>query len=428
MRSSYLGIPVFACAAFMCASASAELMDRPAGFKIGQHMTLKPYVAVSTTYDSNAEGRNEGRENVCWTVSPGLGLDYVAENWTLTANVQYQYNAYSRKRVYGSQNYHGISENVAYKWSNAKAGERGWALMLAQSYNKTREDSVAYSGLEYGTDRQTFNVSGAVQRRFGSGLHADLMAGYYWLDYDNDSNSQVASLYGWDRVMAGGEFGWAPSKWLDLLLSASYQYYTQDNTTSTYYGSYLNTPSCESEGLTFQGGFASWATDHISYRLLAGWSRFDYGRNSGGGAANGFVYTASANWNITETWKTMLLATSYYQPTERDYGSSQRVDSFSWGIAHSMVRNKLNATFDIAYRHESPEYTWRSSYGAVAVSDYSIDNVTYRLGLNYILNRYLSLFTSVSYRKSVGSGASNSRAEYYTYERFTGTLGLKFTY
>ena len=92
-----------------------------------------------------------------------------------------------------------------------------------------------------------------------------------------------------------------------------------------------------------------------------------------------------------------------------------------------MVRDKLNATFDIAYRHETPEYTWRNSYGAVASSDYSLDSITYRLGLNYILNQYLSLYTNVSYRKSVGRGASRS-AEYYSYERFTGTLGLKFTY
>ena len=426
MRSSYLGVPVFACAALLCASASAELMDRPSGFKIGQRMTLKPYVALSATYDSNAEARNDGHENVYWTVSPGLGLDYQAENWMLTVNLQYQYNAYARKRLYGAQDYHGLNENVAYKWSNSKSGERGWSLMLAQSYQKTLEDNVAYSGLEYGTDRQTFNLSGSLQRRFGLGLHADLIAGYYWLEYDNEDGAPNA-LYGWDRGLVGAELGWAPSKWFDIIFAGSYQYYTQDNTTSMYYGNYLNTPSSESEGLTAQGGFESNASDHIKYRLLAGWSRFNYGKHSGGGSADGFVYTASANWAISETWNTTFLATSYYQPTERDYGSSQRVDGLSWGIAHSMVRDKLTATFDIAYRHETPEYTWHSSYGAVASSDYSLDNVTYRLGLNYILNRYLSLYSSLSYRRSVGRGASRN-AESYTYERFTGMVGLKFTY
>ncbi len=34
------------------ASAQAEMMDRPEGIKIGQRLTLKPYVAFSATYDS----------------------------------------------------------------------------------------------------------------------------------------------------------------------------------------------------------------------------------------------------------------------------------------------------------------------------------------------------------------------------------------
>ena len=428
MRLSYLEIPVFACAAFVCASASAEYMDRPAGIKIGQRMTLKPFVALSTTYDSNAEGRNEGRENIFWTVAPGFGLDYDAENWQLSANLQYQYNAYARKRSYGAQDYHGINENVSYKWSNAKPGERGWALMLAQTYNKTMEDMSSESGLEFGTDRQAFNVAGAVQRRFGTGIHADVNAGYYWLEYNNKGNTGRQSLYGWDRVTAGAEIGWAPSKWLDFLFAGSYQYYNQDNTTSYYYTSPLNTPSSESDGMTFQAGLGSYATDRITYRVLAGWSQFNYGNHSGGGSANGFVYSINSKWDISETWRMMLLATSYYQPTERDYGSSQRVDSIGWGVAHSMVRNKLTGTLDISYRHEMPEYTWRSSYGAVATSDYSIDSVVYRFGLNYILNRYLSIYSSVSYRKSVGRGASTQRANYYSYERFTGSLGLRFTY
>ena len=425
MRSNF-GIPICAAAAMLCVAASAEVMDRPVGIKIGQHMTLKPYVALSATYDTNSEGRNDGRENVCWTVAPGFGLEYLAENWSLIANLQYQYNAYARDRLYGSQDYHGVTENVAWKWTDSKPDEHGWSLMLAQTYQKTFEDTATYSGLTYGTDRQAFNIVGAVQRRFGSGLHADVNAGYYWLDYDNEDNNGQR-LYGWDRAHVGGELGWAPSRWTDLLLAANYQHFTQDNTGDARYGNYYYSPSSESDGFSVMGGLGSYATDHISYRALAGWSRFEYGRGGGGGAADGFTYSLTANWTITETWKMMFLASSYYQPTEREYGSSQRVDSFSWGIAHSMVRGKLSATFDIAYRNESPEYCWSSGYGRVSSSDYTLENITYRLGLNYIVNQFLSLHGSVLYRNSNGRGAS-SNAEYYTYERFAGTLGLRFTY
>ena len=427
MRSKSLTVSVLATSALACLSLSAEVMDRPVGISIGQRMTLKPYVAASTTFDSNAEGRDNGGENVFWTVSPGFGLDYKGDSWTLLANVQYQYNAYAKKRLNGPQNYHGISENVAYRWSDSAPGERGWSLMLAQTYSKTYEDGAQGSGgLEYGTDRQAVNLAAALQRRFGSDIHADANANYYWLDYDSkDTNMGVRhGPFGWERIMGGGEVGWAPSKWTDFLIAGSYQYYKQDNS-ETYIGGYK--PSNESKGFTVQGGLGSYATDHITYRVLAGWSRFEYGGGSSGMTSDGFTYTASSNWTISETWRTMLFATSFYQPTEREYGSSQRVDALTWGLAHSMVRGKLQGMFDIEYRHENPEYSWRDGNGKVSSADYSLDIVTFRLSLTYVINRYMSLFSSVSYRDSCGRGAS-SRGDAYTYDRYSGTLGVKFTY
>ena len=39
----------FALASVAAATASAEVLDRPAGFKIGQRMTLRPYVSAAAT-------------------------------------------------------------------------------------------------------------------------------------------------------------------------------------------------------------------------------------------------------------------------------------------------------------------------------------------------------------------------------------------
>ena len=409
-------------------SALAELMDRPSGIKIGQRMTLKPYVGVSATYTSNADGGRDGNENVYWTVNPGLRLEYKATNWSLDAGAEYSYHAYSKKRANSQNDYHGISQHLIYKWTNAARGERGWTLMLSESYRKTFEDNDYDAGREYGTDRQIFSVAGALERNFGYGIHGDINAGYYWLDYDNNNHSGSRSgLYGWERATVGAEVGWAPSKWLDFLVAGSYSHYDQDNN-SGYYSHSGNRPSSHSNGYTLQGGFGSYATDHISYRLLAGWSRFEYGGGTHGRTANGFTYSASANWTITSTWKTMLLATSFYQPTERDYGGSQRVDALSWGLAHSMVRGKLNSTFDISYRHETPKYVWSNGAGQESGSDYTIDYLHFRLGLNYVLNRYLTFFGNFSYRMSVGGGNNDARADNYTYNCFMATLGLRFTY
>lgn len=172
--------------------------------------------------------------------------------------------------------------------------------------------------------------------------------------------------------------------------------------------------------MTLQGGIGSFATDRITYRVLGGWSR--YKMNSTDKTSNGFTYTVSGNWAISDTWKTMLLANSYYQPNEREYGSSTRVDELSWGIAHAMVENKLNATFDLAYRREGREREGVASY------DYDTDVMNFRLGLTYIVNQYLQLFGNAEFRKSINETEESEQGELYDYDRFRLSLGLRFTY
>ncbi len=160
-------------------------------------------------------------------------------------------------------------------------------------------------------------------------------------------------------------------------------------------------------------------TDRISYRVLAGWSRFDYG--GGASAENGFVYTVSGNWKIGETWNTMLLATSYYQPSERQYETKSRVDAISWGLAKVMVRGKLRGTLDLRYQRENQEHVFDGSY------DYVIDRVTGRLGLTYFMNRFLSFFAYGEYMRSWNS-ESDSRGGAYDYEVMRVIGGLRLSY
>ena len=108
-------IPVVLTALIVAGTAAAEVMDRPVGIRIGQRMTLKPYVSISATYDSNVDSRNDGDDDVVWRINPGLSLEYKAENWVLTANLHYQYNQYSKDHKTGSNtyNYHGYGEDVS---------------------------------------------------------------------------------------------------------------------------------------------------------------------------------------------------------------------------------------------------------------------------------------------------------------------------
>lgn len=420
MKFEYSKFAVVATTILAIGAASAEDMDRPSGWKIGERMTLKPYVALSAAYDSNVDGRKDGSDDVLWIVNPGLGLEYKAENWHILAAAYYQFHAYSKGGNANRNNNHTFGQNIVFDWTNANPGEKGWAFALSESFKQVNEveDMSLDGGRNYSRDRRELTVAGAIQRRFGKGFHADINGGYYWLDYFQNNNQYMGNgLYGWDRWSAGAEIGYAPSPWTDILVVGGYQNYSQENRDNNYYWDHKDyRRSSQTDSWTVQAGLGSFATEKITYRVLAGWSNYQY--KESGSNSNGFTYTVLGSWTINDYWKTMLMANSAYQPTEREFGSSQRVDSVSWGIAHSMVRGKLNGTFDVAYRRETREHQAVGSY------DYDLDILTFRLGFTYTLNRYFALFTNYEYRASMSSGGKDS----YDYNRFRATLGVKLTY
>lgn len=412
---------MFAVALASTLVVQAEIMDRPTGFKVGQRMTVRPYVSLSYTYDSNVNSTKHANSGSSWVVNPGVTADYKGENWSLQGGAFYQYHAYAKNS--NNLNQHSYGQNLAYNWANSAPNERGWSLTLRESYQKISQDDDLSNdgGRGVGRDRQQFQFAGSLQRRITERWHADVDGTYYYLDYDN-KHSKYAPMYGWSRWTAGGQLGYAASKWSDLIVSANYQEYSQDN--HTYRGGESgpthdrNRYSSRSKGWTVQAGVGTHATERISYRLTAGWSRFDYA--GGAKKSNGFAYTVSSSWQMTDRWTMMLLVTDYYKPSEQSYGSVTRVDAISWGLGHAMVRGKLNATLDINYRHEKREYT---HYYA---SDYDEDILTGRVGLNYTINRFVSAFTNLEYQMDwIGS---NSYRPSYDYDRWRWTVGMRLTY
>ena len=62
-------------------TASADFVDRPKGFKIGERLTLRPYVSLSYTYDSNIDSAKKSKDASIFVVNPGLGAEYIDEKW-----------------------------------------------------------------------------------------------------------------------------------------------------------------------------------------------------------------------------------------------------------------------------------------------------------------------------------------------------------
>ena len=410
------------------ASASAGVLDREPGIKfLNERLTLSPYVALSYTYDSNVDSTKNSTDGSQFVVNPGMELKYVDDNWLVDALAWYKYHAYNH---YSSQlNASSFGERLKWQWTNASNGGKGWTVMFSEQFEQIAQDDNLSSlgGRGMNRDRKQFQAEGNIHRRINQWWHGALRSDYYLLDYDNNV-SEYAWLYGWSRLQLGLEAGCTLTKWTDLLLAANYQWYWHDDGVDTHknnegiYGSrrgkYVRG---DSKGWSVMGGLGTHMTEKLSYRVLAGWSHFEYA----GGASNldGWTYQGSADWQVdaANTLHIMALASSYYQPSEREFGSALLVHNASFGIAKSFVKNKLRASLDLAFRRETHEYTEYES------DNYDEDLWTTRATLSYRVNRLFTVFGRVEYQTQDATGYS-VRDNIYDYDRWRATIGLRMTW
>lgn len=408
--------------------SSAGTLDREPGIKIlNERMTLLPYVALSYTYDTNVDCTKAAKSGSQWVINPGMELKYQDDNWLIDAVAWYKYHAYNN---YSSQlNSSSFGERLKWQWTNASNGGRGWTILFSEQFEQIAQDDNLSSlgGRGMNRDRKQFQAEGVISRRINQWWHGALRSDYYLLDYDNNV-SEYAWLYGWSRLQLGLEGGCTLSKWTDLLISANYQWYWHDDDVDNrqdmedIYGSrrgrYVRG---DSKGWSVMGGIGTHMTEKLSYRLLAGWSHFEYG----GGVSNldGWTYQGSADWQIdaANTFHVMAIASSYYQPSEREFGSALLVHNASFGIAKSFVKNKLKAAADVAFRRETHEYT-----------EYEADNYdeniwTARFTLSYRINRLLTVYGRVEYQTEDSDGYY-VRGGIYDYDRWRATIGLRMTW
>ena len=419
MKKSYL---MAAVAVSASAVAMAEDINREGHLRyLDNRLTLRPYLSMSYTYDSNVDSSKHSKSGSQWIVNPSLQATYLDDNWKVDAKIWYQYHAYNR---YTSQlNSSSYGESLNLEWANSAMNEPGWSLRAFERFYQIAQDDdmSEHNGRGIGRDRKEFNGEVMLERRLNERLHAALNANYYYLDYDNNVD-KYAYLFGWKRAVVGGEAGYAVNSWMDFIVAADYQWYWQDNDVKPgESSSYRHRVYSDSRGWSVMGGIATRATEKLSYRLLTGWSRFEYG--DGAKDIDGWTYRANADWQIdaNNTWHVMLVGASYYQPSERERGSAIKVYHFGVGTSKSLVRRTLRASLDLNYRKETHEYTEFES------DDYDTDIWTARISLIYKINNIASVFGRVEYQSEYCSGG-HIRGNAYDYDRWRGTVGFSLTY
>lgn len=410
MNKHLTGLAIATFTVIPALTAGESVADKPQGFRFfNQHLTIKPYVSLSYTYDSNIDTTRHAESDSIFCVQPGADFDWKGDNWALVGSLWYRRNAYCEYANEMGDNSWG--ESLAYKWTTSKQNERGWSLVLAEKYRYTdQSDSLTSGGRGIWRDREALDISGVLQRRFTERLHAELLGQYNWLDYKNDTG-KYAPLYGWSQYAVGLEAGYAVSKWTDLLIAGGYSHYTQKK--GHGYRDYSN----ESQVWTVQAGIGTHATEKITYRALMGVSSLSYGGHDN--ADCGWTYSLDANWRITRQLQFSALGKSYYQPSERTVGQAIKVYSLSGGFSYLTMGDKMNLTANVAWRYEDTCYNDRYlGYG----NDFDEQILSFRLGANYTINRWMSVFADVTWEEEW----CDVRA--YGYDRFRGTVGMRFHY
>ena len=400
-----------ACMATSALAAGGSEAEKPQGFRFfNQHLTVKPYVAVSYTYDSNFDTTHDGEGDSIFCLNPGADFIWMSDRWSLAGNVWYRWNSYAKNNGNMGENSYG--EALTYKWATSKSNEKGWSLVLGERYSYISQSDSLNSGTGRGIwrDRQTVDLNGVLERRFTERWHADLMGQYNWIDYKNDTG-RYAPLYGWSQWAVGAEAGYAASPWTDLLVAGGYADYTQKG--GTGYRHYSN----DSHVWSIQGGLATRATEKISYRLLMGASWLEYGGHSNTDV--GWTYSLSGNWRITRQLQWSALGNSYYQPSERSLGQAVKVYALSTGLSYLTLGDKVVLSGNIAWRHEQNVYN--DLYLANG-NNFDEDLLSVRLGVDYTMNRWMSLFANFTWEEEWCERHS------YDYHRFRGTLGVRFHY
>lgn len=376
----------------------------PTGFRFfDQHLIIRPYVSLSVTYDSNIDSdKKQKNDDVIFRVNPGFDLVWYGERWKLDGRAWYDWDLYCdyHDRL-GKDSY---GEELAYAWTTSDPAHKGWSLMLSERYAYvSQSDNLQDGGRGYWRDREAVTAVGAMERRFSSRWHVNLSAQYYWIDYKRDG-SKYLPMYSWSQWAIAAETGWVFTKWTDLIISAGYSRYDY----SQYAG--------RTQAYQLMAGLATRATERIQYRALAGISQLDYGRNAG--VDRGWVYQLSANWKATRKLGFSVRGESHYQPSERAVGSANHVYSIGAGATYRTLGDKGTVSFDLAYRREDTVYTQQGGH-----SDYYEDFLSVRLQLNYMLNRWVSLFGSFIYEQEW-----NQSKDDYEYDRIRATLGVRVHY
>ena len=392
-----------------------QAVSGPTGFNFfNRHLTIKPFVTMSYTYDTNVDQENSGEQDSVFAIKPAVDFVWHGAKWEIVGDLWYRHRYFCEYNSQMGEDSYG--EALQFRYCSSGQQAKGWSLLLSERYAfiSQSDDMDSRSGRGIWRDRQTFDASAVIERRFTERWHLDVQGQFSWLDYEN--NSANYPLFGWNQYSAGVQLGYAASKWTDMLVSAGYSRYDQDISGNNYKLS--RRYNDQSDAYSIQAGIGTHATKRITYRALMGASWFDYGDTSSEDC--GWTYTLSANWRVHRQVQLSMLGSSYYEPSDEYVGQARKVYTLSGGVSYLTLGDRLKLTGNLAFRYDEVVYS-DDFYSRDMSSDRT--HLTARLGADYLLNRWTTIFAQLIWDNETSDARTN-----LDYDRFRGMLGLRLHY
>ena len=390
-------INVVCCFLMVTSMVTVAQENKSSGLKFN-NLTVSPFVNLESDYDSNIYYSKKSVSDTVLKVNPGVDVTYKGNNWGLQGNGWFSYDKYLETGVLDALRY-GDSLNFYTETAN------GWRLTLGQGYLKSSQnDSIIDGGRGLWRDREQLTLNGALSYKASEKTKVTLTDAYSDISYVNNAKLYTANLYGWTENALGLEVARQLTEKSNLLLNGAYQSFTSAGA--------VNGTSGDSTGYSLMSGFGSAATKKISYRVMVGYTWFDYADSQ---MVGDWTYSLNSSWVINKKWAATVSGTSYFQPSETGQNQASKVSALSAGLTYRPTR-KLTTRVDIAGRREEDQFS-----SATRDSD-TKDLVSFRTRADYELMRFVTLYASVDYQDET------SKESALGFDRLFGSLGVNLKY
>ncbi|MCI6589583.1 MAG: hypothetical protein MSB12_00520 [Lentisphaeraceae bacterium] len=358
------------------------------GFAFGPRDCLRfsPMVSVGAFWETNArDTSHDTKAGGGWRVQPSFSLSYAGKEGVKDLGSFSLSGFYSMERGFDSDNAQD-SDSYGLSISTRRKITRNLTFSASASYSRSENDEFyGDTWNDYGIPRIDENRSESYNANAAIGYQGDKWrwsAGLGWsrtkqLDgYKNESDSYSLSL-------TAGRAVFARHYWN---LSFSTTWDDADENSQAYY---------------IRTGMSGSISQKLTYSTLVGVGIYDYSGYEDD-TAFGPSYDVSVAYKINRTFAASLALSSQFEP---EYDGNQQ-DYYIWsnrltGAINAQWSERWSSRLNVAWSYEEHQ-------GNNNEADYDRTYIQTSLSTSYVLNRFTSLYGTVSWKNDMYSDGDDT--------------------